>query len=102
MFDESAAGERVESGESSQRQEGEAETTPDLESETPGRPATEPEDADEETAGRRQPPREPTPEEIAFGTASEEDEAGTETTDEASTETNSTPGTDPLAEPEDE
>lgn len=89
MFDGSAPGERVEPG-GSQQGDTDTETTADAD---PSRAA----ETDEGT-----PPREPTPEEIAFGTASEAVETEAETTDDPSTATGDTSGTDPLAEPDDE
>jgi hypothetical protein len=100
MFDESGGGERVEPAERSRQRETDEETTFDFEPKAPEASVDEPGETDEETAGGEKPPREPTPEEIAFGTASEDDT--TEATDGPSTATDTTSGTDPLAEPDDE
>jgi hypothetical protein len=129
MFDESDEGERVAQAEKQPQQDGDVVMTPDLEPEPP-EPPTEPAASPSEENAMQAPPaegdssppeddtaqqpREPTPEEIAFGTNTSDEEATDESESTSADEEESTAaetstksvgnksGKDPLADLEDE
>ncbi len=106
MFDESDSAKRVKSpGESTER----SSTAPDDSGgvterthETPKSTDDQPTEPRNEAREPKEGPREPTPEEIAFGTATEEDDDSTKPTDEESTTGVNSPSIDPLADPDEE